>query len=504
MHSGSFLELTLTIYAWQVSNRLTELIVQTGLIFLPLFWLLWKNWSQPTRSQEAKNAAPVSLRRMEQDIVMMFFALILAFIPFVNIAATEVRYHSPITDRDINAADELERNGGDPEASIKVPALWWAVHQLSAGLSGLMTDAVYSFATPQHYRAIALALDYSQIHDPQLRAELRAFDHDCYLPALAKLEGDNDLNESPQWRGDEVFFRSGYYDDEFKATRSIPAWVSRYDWANNREAQGHPRCAEWWRHPDLGLRSRMHAMIAAELESADYETSKGFLDWLGTTPTEHRQDLVLKKFLSRYPPPNVNQQPTNDEGGLFGFVNFSLTDNIAAIGSLLGYAIVRVTNSMIQIGLPMIQALVLAIVYIAIPVAIPFACLKPGVIVFFAGAIFSLKMLSGLWAIAAFIDEKIIEIMYGDGFLSGSGNTADLVLMMITGLSYIGIPMIWIWLMSSMLGNATTGVNSFFTSTSARMDAVGQQTTMMSLSKGSAMMGDMTKKMGQKMGQPKN
>ena len=72
METGSYLELALTLYGWQVSNRIAELLVASGLIYIPLLWLVMRNWSQPIRSQEAKAAAPVSMRRMEQDMLIAF------------------------------------------------------------------------------------------------------------------------------------------------------------------------------------------------------------------------------------------------------------------------------------------------------------------------------------------------------------------------------------------------------------------------------------------------
>ena len=135
METGSFLELSLTIYAWQVSNRLSELLVGSGLIFLPLGWLAWKNWAQPARAQEAKAAAPVSLRRMEQDVGIYFLTIMLAFIPFVPITPADVTYKSLDVDETKTAETEF-RGGEDANWEVKVPVLWWSVHQVSAGISG--------------------------------------------------------------------------------------------------------------------------------------------------------------------------------------------------------------------------------------------------------------------------------------------------------------------------------------------------------------------------------
>ena len=106
MQTGSYLELALTIYAWQVSNRLAEMIVASGLIYLPLLFIVWQNWSQTARSQEAKSAAPVSLRRMEQDVIVLFFTIIFAFLPAVSVTAGDIYYKSP-TDVPTRSPDQL-------------------------------------------------------------------------------------------------------------------------------------------------------------------------------------------------------------------------------------------------------------------------------------------------------------------------------------------------------------------------------------------------------------
>ena len=196
MQTGSYLELALTIYAWQVSNRLAEMIVASGLIYLPLLFIVWRNWSQTARSQEAKSAAPVSLRRMEQDVIVLFFTIIFAFLPAVSVTADEIYYKSPLMPEEITGSTPdipyATAEDGSPE-SIKMPILWWVVHQASAGFVQLFVAGVNSFGEPTHIRAISLALDYAQFNDPQLQAELQLFDRHCYLPALAKLESGSSL-----------------------------------------------------------------------------------------------------------------------------------------------------------------------------------------------------------------------------------------------------------------------------------------------------------------------
>ena len=62
---------------------------------------------------------------------------------------------------------------------------------------------------------------------------------------------------------------------------------------------------------------------------------------------------------------------------------------------------------LVKTALPMFQALALMCIYIAIPFAVPFAVLKPSLLLFFTSAIFTLKFMTGLWALAALLDDKL-------------------------------------------------------------------------------------------------
>ena len=65
--------------------------------------------------------------------------------------------------------------------------------------------------------------------------------------------------------------------------------------------------------------------------------------------------------------------------------------------------------------------------------------------------------------------------MYGeDAIHTGFGGTADLVLSIVTATSYITLPIVWIWLVSSFTGSSVSGVNSLFAYTAGKLDASGQ------------------------------
>ena len=478
MQTGSYLELALTIYAWQVSNHLAEMIVASGLIYLPLFFIVWRNWSQTARSQEAKSAAPVSLRRMEQDVIVLFFTIIFAFLPAVSVTAGDIYYKSPTTSEEITGSTpDLPYSTADnsPPESIKIPILWWVVHQASAGFVQLFVAGVNSFGEPKHIRAISLALNYAKFNDPQLLAELQNFDRDCYLPALAKLEATSDpiLNpvhrpRLPEWRGDDFWFNTPGFYDYYHAEDKIASWVAKYDWVS---IQGKPGCNEWWRDPQLGLESRLYSSIRSTPV-----WQSGPLARRSANPSPERKRQVVRGFLQKSPPDIIND-PSGDNQAPGKKNPLSPTTWLGEAGIMLGYIMTNTVMYIVTAGLPMVQAIILACLYIALPIAVPFATLRPGLLVFFISALFSLKFLTALWALSKFIDERMIGYMYDNTSNLVQLDSNDTVLSIITTLSYVGLPIVWVWLMSSFTGKGVEGVNLLFAYTAAKAEGAAQQAT---------------------------
>lgn len=471
MNTGSYLELALTVYGWHVANRLAELIVASGLIYLPLLFLVWRNWSQPVRSQEARAAAPVSMRRMEQDVAIIFITFAVAFLPLVTISPGSIKYENEATQTVTGASSDLPYKIAD-NTTIKVPALWWLVHQASSGFSSIFQTALRSFNTPSNARSISLALDYAKLDDPQLVAELRQFDNSCYLRARAKWEnapeGSNRTDRNtPEWRGDELLFSTPGYYNELQSIAQLPYWVDLYDW--NAGTPG-PKCDEWWKHPSKGLLERIYRSLPPEvLQKATR--------WQLSSLNQDKKNAIVRKHLTKIPPPQTNPSQSH-QVERFGSWQDVIFGGLGGLGAVIAYPFVRTAMGLVTIGLPMLQAIVLMCVYIALPITVPFAALKPGLIVFFCVAIFTLKFMTGLWALAKFIDESIIDFMYGDGtdsVLVGSGTANDVVLAIITSLLYLGLPLVWLWLMSSFTGKSIEGVNTMFAYSAGKLDSAAQQ-----------------------------
>ena len=206
----------------------------------------------------------------------------------------------------------------------------------------------------------------------------------------------------------------------------------------------------------LGLESRLYSYIERTFGESDIDMEGVGYD-LSQNSTSKRQ--LIRGFLQKSPPDilanptGVNSTPGNKGSPI------APSSWLGKAGILIGYAMAKTATYIITIGLPMVQAIVLACLYIALPIAVPFATLRPGLLVFFISALFSLKFLTALWALSKFIDERMIDYMYGDTGILVQWGFNDMVLTIITSLSYVGLPIVWLWLMSSFTGKGVEGVN---------------------------------------------
>lgn len=483
MSVHSYFELATTLIGWHIGNSVADILVSSGLIFLPFAIAIYRNWAGPMKSQESKSAAPVSLRRMEHDIYIATVIIIFCFLPAVPIDPSEIEYRDRQEQKTVTA--------GDPNApymrsthstgEIRVPILWWLAYQASSILTNAASDAVALLGDPGLMRPMLMRISKVSIQSETLIREMREFRADCYEPALAKYQNSDNppkptnLQESVDWLGSHLFLSTpGYYKKctnvkncgtSYSSTSFKPTWVSAGS-AHNFQP-GKPYCDSWWSHADLGLRTRLtgelHRLapwMQAHLDriSKKYEATDPLY---GKRKVVDHEDRFLRRVINKAPRVMVDRADNGKTFDWFSMDIFSidgLQQILGTLGALAASTIFHVIMELVVIGLPMIQALMLMLVYISIPLIVPYAITNPSIIVRTVVIIFSLKFLSALWAIAAFLDEKLIDTMYPDASaveFGGTGTPEDVVLGLITLFSYLTLPFAWFLLMSSVSSSAT-------------------------------------------------
>ena len=478
MKVHSYFELATTLIGWHVANSIAEVLVKSGLVLLPLGILIWRNWSEPMRSQSMREAAAVSLRRMELDALIACVVIVLAFLPAVPVSRTDIRFEEPYNDTPTHAqAPNLPYGiNSDSVLGIRIPVLWWLVYHASALFTDQVVSAIDKLDDPAILRASLLRIAQLTIDDEKLIAEIRRFRIDCFEPSLAKYQRApnppkvNNNFEAVDWLGSEIFLETeGYYracsdvqrcGTGYGATLPVIGWPAR----PGQDAILHqPQCDAWWNDEQLGLRARLVENLIEQgpwLQSFIDRMEKKMQDpqVRANNPylVRHMVDRILRRMLNQVPRNMVVR--ADREPGIFifnpGAPSFDWVQQlIASFGALMLSALMHIMMELILIGLPMLQALMLMLLYMALPLAVPYAVLQPGIIVRAVVLLFSLRFLSALWAVAEFLDEKLLRTMYPDWLafeFGGSGTVADVVLGLITLTAYLTLPVAWFLLMGAI------------------------------------------------------
>ena len=478
MEVHSYFELATTLVGWHIANGISEMLVISGLIFIPFGIAVVRNWTEPTRSQEARNAAPVSLRRMEQDIGLGAIVVIFFFLPAVPIDSSQIQFNNQHLDQTVSA--------GDPDVpymrhsrsvrEIRVPVLWWSVYKISSLFTHAVIQIIDQLHEPATLRPTLMRIARMTIDNEHLINEMRQFRRDCYDPSLAKYQNSDNhpvashFLEDVDWLGSYIFLNTpGYY----RKCEQINVCGTGYHASNTRNqwhavanssifSPGKPYCDSWWSHSTLGLRSKLLRELESENPSLRNDIERIRNRYVrnnspnsSLNPTQY-EDRILRRLISQAPWIMVDRADRGDHISRISSNIFSI-DGIqqvfGSLGALAASALFHIVMELIVIGLPMVQALMLMMLYISIPLITPYAVVNPSIIIRLTLILFSLQFVSALWAIAEFLDEKLLETMYPDaGILEfgGSGTTADLVLSLITLFSYISLPALWFMITASV------------------------------------------------------
>lgn len=88
----SFPELYTTLMGWKLYDQLWTLLRDTGIAFVPFIFIIVRHIAQPYESQETKDAAGTSLRRMEMSFIGTLFLILTAVAPMFMLDPTVISY----------------------------------------------------------------------------------------------------------------------------------------------------------------------------------------------------------------------------------------------------------------------------------------------------------------------------------------------------------------------------------------------------------------------------
>ena len=479
MNVDSYLELFTTLFGWAFYEVLWDVLVGTGIVYLPFLGILIDNWREPAQGGEFGTVTALSLRRMEIDLFLALSVVVLAGQPssLTALDAGTLQYTPPPTLMDqnpdsatISAPNSTFGNSGfiGSPSTVNLPIWWYAVIAASSGINHAIIEGLPSAADLRAYEQQARL---ATIADPLLRAEVSQFFSDCFVPARSRYQGGELRSnavaailaeygpDDPDWLGSHVYRDlSGYY-DRYRAGSPVAGWPfdamrdTEYD-PNNPPDWGRPYCDAWWGDDDIGLRQK----LIAEADATSGGLSGLIVAIAPGLASEHQYDAVARAVLANAPESWSNNDLVGYNTGTSGFTGFA--EQTAKVGLASGGIVVAsvffsVTMAAILHGLPMVQAVLLLGIYALLPLFVVLSRYSLSVLMTGALAVFTVKFWSVLWYLALWVDQNLILSMYPDVsvFLQIFANPGEhdikrMLLNMITTSLYLGLPLLW----SAMMG----------------------------------------------------
>ena len=458
MAVSSYLEIFLTLFGWLMYDRFWDIIMETGLGYLPFIAVFLKNIAGPVKSQEAKDASSTSLRRIEIDLLAMFTVVVLAVQPILTIKYTGLSYTKACSTGKAVVAGKTgttydtsftkaNLGGKDP----LIPIWWYAVLAVSGGLNDA---AVLAIPCTTDIRTLKVTIENSRIKDPHLRRQVQMFFNDCYLEAMTTFL-DKNLSypkalpkDDLYWLGSQ-YFLSGLYKNN-QAGAEIPGFPYdknrdlRYDPRIYIPKYGRPTCEQWWtgkgHEKGIGLRDALKDQIDAGI-LGNYKTAVASMT--GKSKTE-AENIAIRTLIKREETAFSGLKDLN----MYNDVSLSNIANSAAAtaGAVLESASFYPAMYMMKMAAPIIQAVVLMLIYMLMPFYFWFSSYDVGKVVFMSIIVFSVKFWTVLWAVAHWLDNHLIEALTPSWYqlpLLQNNLVVEMVINFITAGLFVVVPLFW-------------------------------------------------------------
>ncbi|MBB71432.1 MAG: hypothetical protein CMF50_03440 [Legionellales bacterium] len=477
----SFPEMYTTILGWMQYEAVWDLLVSTGIAYLPFLVMLIRNTFEPYTSMGAKSASEITLRRIEVDFIMMVVIIVLAVKPLVSISPEVVSY-KPVCG---NATAKVGHSGTTYDKAFsqiitptKVPLIFYLVIKISEGFTSAMN--VQMGCVPELRRMIE-TVNMTKIHDPELQQETSQFYQQCFLPArsqyLREASGktedhynaqeqrsiDKYGNSDTEWLGSHLFLETPGFYDTLHAEQPIRGFSFRSDrdWdmaqTNEEPEWGKPSCLDWWEDQRYGLHNRLLQTLPTVWQKMNSRLHLNLND----------SDDVVKAI--------IGNSARNGFDGSNDIVSGSGYSHVAsALGTLWQQLDEYPKLYAIQQATPIIRALLLMVVYALLPFALVFSGYRVRTMVIATFIIFSLIFWAYLWHFVQYVDQALISALYANWFNQHTpqATIADFII----GSMMVALPLFWFSLMGAFgvgAGFALDGLVGKLTAPASKAGSTG-------------------------------
>lgn len=435
MTVNSYFEYYLTMLGWAVSNGIWWVLLETGIILIPIVAIFVTSFTE-VRQRDAETNVNSVVKEAETKLWIVYVVIMFACVPTMPLKVGELNLDtgsscgvSQINHDETRWGAEFETIGN---MTPRVPLWWGLVHILSKGVTH---TAVATMPCTGDIRGITLEIQNQRIKDPNLLREVGEFARECFAAANAQMSQDRGLTESwmspssvytkheTGWIGSQVFLDEGYYDAIQASTpqRLFPYTEPRDEgYAPGLDGGGYPTCAEWWQHGTNGLRAR----LAKQIDPTLGERVKGaFSKIFGNTDTT---DALVRSLVS---PANMGRsgdtsqmfstQAKSTRGGVGGVTAWARDSIQNFIGNMSHYGPMgserwkaEAAHQSLRHTLEMFQSLAYMVLVVTLPLVLVFSGFSLTAVIAASMGMFAIHFLTFWWELSRWMDSKLLSGMY--------------------------------------------------------------------------------------------
>ena len=479
MYVFSYLELHTTLIAWQLYNLIYDILVGTGLIVLPVLWLLVSTSTQSLGEDKGEDheTAVLQIKNMVGAIIVIIFCLA----PLYSINPTDVKFKPPASSTSGQTPAVVDATAdpttysdhfGQSMAPVRIPAWWGLLHSISAGLTNAVIDRLN---TPGDLRDTRMLLESRNIEDPSLAADYNEFVSGCYWRAkdnyqsLAQ-QGLVPTGQDVSWAGSEYLLgmAGGYQLCTTKENcRRAPASL-RVQFSDPAELARRglgDTCADWWET------IRVKILDQAKADQGTWDKMWGGLTgFLSSQSDREREDILVRKTLENF---HVNEGLSAEYNmNPVSGVGQEVVDLVSGVAIAKEWLDMTVLVNVLKQALPIMTAVILLFIVMIIPLGLLFSSFRISGVIRLSFLYFSFIFFHALLAFASWLDHHLTLMLYqgatqplshwfigSQGHLGGNEQKEWLIDIVLMGF-YVIVPLLWFGVMGAIGVAAAAGMDS--------------------------------------------
>lgn len=491
----SAIDIYTSLLGWHLYNSIWYFLVATGLVLLPFIITAFSVIRESISS--AGVGSEDTMKALEFSLIPMLAVLFIIVQPTINLHLENMSYYPSACKADGSTGSATQKTLGDTGTTYdfqeseftammdgriaKIPLWWYFFMKLNTAVS---ISLVNELPCKPDIRSSLTDLAQLKLSDNNLKGEVQQFYNDCYVPAAnkyqrAQLRQDeipnalrDNLDEDIAWLGSRFFStQTGYYDQlrPSKAIKAIPYSPLRGDDVKGPDllgtklspGPGWPTCDIWWNDRENGLRKRVLADVKSDSNKFGLGADKSLYDktigrWLPSS-TE-ADNLLIKQAV--YAPANKPSldTPLSAESSTEG-LNGAVKDLLVDLGLNLKVASARIETATMKAAGPVVQALVLMMFVLSLPLLAFFSMFDLNTMVRLTVVHFSVVFWTFLFALAGWLDNFLLDSLLNTqkgnispslvNFMTRSDQSVERnVINWISMFGYVALPVLFTILMN--------------------------------------------------------